>query len=129
MAGGGTAQSRGMAVHKQFDTIIDNGGAGRKITSETSYVNGAHDGRYRPRGSSNPDAVLGNVANPTAIYDLKTGVSGISNSQMSRYERNLPGGTPVYTIRLGGHDVPRPTTYSGVGAIGNAVFGGGSDGK
>ncbi|WP_256077337.1 RHS repeat-associated core domain-containing protein [Massilia sp. YIM B04103] len=122
VAVGGTAQQRGVKVHSEFDKLVDAGGAGKKVTSETSYIGGAHDGRYRPKGSSNPDAVLGDVSKPTAIFDLKTGQSGMSSSQLAKYERNLPTGTPIYTVTKEGHNVPRPTTYTGIGLGGNAIY-------
>ena len=127
---GGSAATRGTKVHTQFDNLIDTGAAGRSITGETAYVNGQVIPQYRSKGSSNPDAVLGNIDNPTAAFDLKTGQSGISNSQAARYEANLPDGTPVYTVRPTGHDVPVPQSMSGFGAglntgylAGDALFG------
>ncbi len=56
------------------------------------------------------------------MYDLKTGKTGISTSQMNKYERNLPVDTPVYKVTPSGHDVPRPTTYTGIGLGGNAIY-------
>ena len=74
--------------------------------------------------------MLGDVDNPTAAFDLKTGKSGISSTQMDKHTDNLPDGTPVYTIRPTGHDVPRPQSMSGFGAgfntgylAGDALFG------
>jgi hypothetical protein len=55
-------------------------------------------------------------------FDLKTGASGISAGQMSRYQANLPPGTLVYELRTTGHGVPRPTTYTGIGALGNTAY-------
>lgn len=116
VSAGGTAQSYGMKVHSAFDDLLGAGAGGKRLSGETSYVNQSWDGRYRPTGSSNPDAVLGNVRTPTAVYDLKTGQSGISNAQMNRYNSNLPDGTPVYMVTPSTHNVPRPGSWSGVGA-------------
>ena len=109
-------------MHKEFDGILESGGGGSKVSGETSYLNGSHDGRYRPKDSSNPYAIMGDIVNPNAAFDLKTGKSGISNTQMNKYNRNLPKDTPVYTIRPDGHDVTRPTTYTGVGAATNTGY-------
>lgn len=95
---------------------MDAGGAGKNVVGERAYIAGVPDPRYRPSGSSNPDAVLGNVNKPTAAYDLKTGSSGISNAQMTKYQSNLPSGTPVYTVTPNGHNVPAPQSMAGFGA-------------
>lgn len=126
----GTAQTRGTKVHTEFDTALKNGAAGRNVSPEAAYLGKKFDERYRPKGSSNPDAVVGNPREPTAVFDLKTGKSGISNSQMAKYERNLPEGTPVYTVTPNGHNAPRPQSMSGMGAglntgylLGGSLFG------
>jgi len=112
----GTAQTRGTKVHMEFNNIVDSGAAGKNIVGERAYLDHSIDSRYRPAGSSNPDAIVGNPARPTAVFDLKTGESGISNSQMVKYKRNLPEGTPVYTVTPKGHNAPRPQSMSGMGA-------------
>uniref|UniRef100_UPI00402BAC95 RHS repeat-associated core domain-containing protein n=1 Tax=Methylomonas sp. PHL2-19 TaxID=3438878 RepID=UPI00402BAC95 len=122
VSAGGTAQSYGMKVHSAFDDLLAAGAGGKNLSGETSYVGGFWNGNYRPKGSSNPDAVLGKIENPTAVYDLKTGQSGISNAQMNRYNSNLPAGTPVYTVTSGGHNVPRPGSWSGGGAAFNSGY-------
>ena len=38
---------------------------------------------------------------------------------MNRYTNNLPEGTPIYTVRSNGHNVPRPQSLSGFGAAAN----------
>ncbi|MEW6416490.1 MAG: hypothetical protein AB1482_14690, partial [Pseudomonadota bacterium] len=112
----GTAQTRGIKVHTEFDKLVDSGAAGRNVAGERAYLSGKMDERYRPAGSSNPDAIVGNPASPTAVFDLKTGKSGISNSQMAKYNNNLPEGTPVFTVTPNGHNAPRPQSMSGMGA-------------
>lgn len=74
--------------------------------------------------------MVGNPEKPTVVFDLKTGKSGISNSQMAKYERNVPEGTPVYTVTPSGHNAPRPQSLSGMGAglntgylLGGALYG------
>jgi hypothetical protein len=67
-----------------------------------------HDGSYRPKGSSNPDAVLGSTKGPDAVFDVKTGKSGMSKAQKNKYGKNLPEGTGVYTVTPKGHNVPKP---------------------
>lgn len=90
---------------------------GINVVGEQPYVNRIfREGEYRPKGSSNPDAVLGNPVKPTAAYDLKTGNSGISNSQRAKYENNLPDGTPLFTVTPRWHDAPKPQSFSGMGA-------------
>lgn len=84
--------SRGSKVHKEFNGLLQNGAGGRNLSGETSYLNGSFDGRYRPKGSSSPDAILGSVQRPT------------------------------YKVTPSGHDVPRPTTYTGIGLGGNAIY-------
>ncbi len=118
----GTAQTRGTKVHTEFDNALKNGAAGRNVSPEGAYLGKVSDERYRPRGSSNPDAIVGNVDRPTAVFDLKTGKSGISNSQMAKYERNLPEGTPVFTVTPNGHNAPRPQSMSGMGASFNTGY-------
>lgn len=49
----------------------------------------------------------------TNMNRLKTGKSGISNSQMVKYERNLPEGTPVFKVTPNGHNAPRPQSMGG----------------
>ncbi|ATE60020.1 RHS repeat-associated core domain-containing protein [Thauera sinica] len=123
---GGSAATRGTKVHGEFDTALKNGAGGKNVSGEQPYVKGEWlQDKYRPKGSSNPDAVVGNPANPAAVFDLKTGKSGISNSQMTKYERNLPEGTPVYTVTPNGHNAPRPQSLSGMGAGLNTGYLGG----
>jgi len=113
----GTAQTRGTKVHTEFENALKGGAGGRNVSGEQPYVKGEWlQDKYRPKGSSNPDAVVGNTANPTAVFDLKTGKSGISNSQMAKYNNNLPEGTPVFTVTPNGHNAPRPQSMSGMGA-------------
>lgn len=116
---GGSAATRGSKVHGQFDNIVEGGAAGKNVVGERAYVGGNLDPRYRPKGSSNPDAILGNPSKPTAAFDLKTGKSGISNTQMTKYERNLPDETPTYMVTPNGHNVPRPQNLAGFGALTN----------
>lgn len=113
---GGSAATRGTKVHGEFDTIVGSGGAGKHVSGESAYLNKSFDPRYRPKDSSNPDAVLGNIAQSSAVFDLKTGKSGVSNSQRAKYESNLPDGTQVFTVTPKGHDVPKPQSFSGMGA-------------
>lgn len=118
----GTAQTRGSKVHTEFDTALKNGAAGLNVSPEGAYLGGRADERYRSRGSSNPDAIVGNVDRLTAVFDLKTGKSGISNSQMAKYKDNLPEGTPVFTVTPNGHNAPRPQSMSGMGASFNTGY-------
>ncbi|HNB42930.1 MAG TPA: RHS repeat-associated core domain-containing protein [Burkholderiaceae bacterium] len=117
ISAGGSAATRGTKVHTEFDTALKNGAGGKNISPESAYLNRVPDERYRPRGSSNPDAVVGNIRQPTAVFDLKTGKSGISNSQMAKYNDNLPEGTPIFTVTPNGHNAPRPQSMSGMGAV------------
>jgi RHS repeat-associated protein len=120
---GGSASVRGTAVHTEFNALVAGGAAGRNVAPETAYIAGAARPQfYRPAGSVNPDAVVGNINSPAAIFDLKTGASGISPSQLSRYESGLPSGTSVFELRTTGHTALRPTTYTGIGALGNAAY-------
>ncbi len=89
---GGTAATRGTAVHTEFNSLVNSGAAGRNVSGETPYVARELADGYRPTGSVNPDAVVGKPRSPAAVFDLKTGASGISAGQMSRYGAGLPTG-------------------------------------
>ena len=39
---------------------------------------------------------------------------------MTKYERNLPDGTPTYMVTPNGHNVPRPQSLAGFGALTNS---------
>jgi len=119
---GGRANVRGTRIHTQFDRLVGGGAAGRSVSPETAYIGGALQPSRRPTGSINPDAVVGSQTSPAAVFDLKTGRSGISSRQMSRYRNGLPHGTPVYELRTSGHGAPRPNTFTGFGAAGNTAY-------
>lgn len=114
MVKSGNAATDGTRTHTQFDKAL-NSGAVRNVQGETAYKNGQQVSGYRPKGSSNPDAVLGNPAKPVATFDLKTGVSGISPAQADKAAGNLPTGTPYIEVRSSGHNAPRPPTLCGAG--------------
>ncbi len=118
-------------MHTEFDRRVETGVAGRNVVGERAYTDLVfQENRYRPPGSSSPDAVVGNPARPAAAFDLKTGQEGISNRQMAKYRANLPRGTPIYELRATGHNAPRPQSMSGMGAglntghlLGGSLFG------
>jgi hypothetical protein len=97
---GQTPQQMGTAIHSQFASLIAQEGV-TGVSTEISYK-GGRVVRYGTAGSVRADVVEGDVNNPTAIYDLKTGNTGLTPAEVANYRANLPVGSrsiPVVEIR------------------------------
>ncbi len=103
--GNKTPQQWGREVHNEFEDLILAEGNPR-LFGETGYLNQGLANRVGsrwPRGTTAPDAVLGaGRLDPTALYDLKTGIKGIGEIWETRVRANLPpnlANVPVIEIR------------------------------
>ncbi|WP_159452135.1 RHS repeat-associated core domain-containing protein [Hymenobacter roseosalivarius] len=80
----------GTAAHKEFQTLIDAKGL-KNVATERSYL-GGRVVPYGTKGSSRADVVLtrsnGQVRQ---VFDLKTGGAKLSDSQVGKYIKNVPG--------------------------------------
>src|SRR5690606_30240744 len=93
--GDGKGAVHGIKVHSEFGTIankIDN------VTKEVSYKDGevVH---YGTKGSVRADAVVGDINNPSAIYDLKTGNAKLTPKNIDKYNQHVPGKPPVKELK------------------------------
>ncbi len=92
--GAGKATVRGTKIHSKFEKALPDGKA------EVSYKNGDVVTRGN-KGSVRADVIYGSQKNPKIAYDLKTGKSGMSNADVTKYNNNLPKGTKVKEISKG----------------------------
>ncbi|NOT37294.1 MAG: hypothetical protein HOP11_07940 [Saprospiraceae bacterium] len=90
--GPGKATTRGTAVHKKFEKAVG------KDKAEVSYKGGKEAARRGQKGSVRADAIYGSKTKPKIAYDLKTGKSGVSKSDATKYKQNLPKGTKLKEI-------------------------------
>lgn len=93
--GDGKGAVHGTKVHTEFGTIankVDN------VTKEVSYKNGEVV-PYGTKGSVRADAVEGNINKPTAVYDLKTGKAKVTQKNIDKYNKHVPGKPPVKEIK------------------------------
>lgn len=67
--------------------------------AEASYILG-EPARYGAPGSVRADAIVGPIAPPIFVADLKTANAYLTTGQIRQYYRNLPKGTVVVEIRL-----------------------------
>jgi hypothetical protein len=89
---------RGRLIHSEFAELIKALGPNSGFSTEVSYF----DRKLSSYGfllSSRADVVFGPRDRPIAVYDLKTGVSGIRLKQLIGYRMNLPLGTPFGIIK------------------------------
>jgi hypothetical protein len=99
-----TATVNGTKVHstlsKSINKEVVKTGTGTTLVSEKSYKAGeAVD--YGTKGSVRIDVVEKDGDNIVALYDLKTGKSGLSNARVAkiRKEFNIGSDVPVYEVR------------------------------
>jgi hypothetical protein len=63
----------------------------RGLSTEVRYINGGQWQKGMPtKGSVILDVVEGNLENPTAVYDYKFGISGLTKARISQI-RNVAG--------------------------------------
>jgi hypothetical protein len=86
---------RGTAIHAYFaNAIWELGGI---YSAEVSYKNGLVV-PYGTSGSVRADAVVGPVAQPSYVVDLKSGFGRATTSETDAYRANLPKGTGMCQI-------------------------------
>ncbi|MFM9837592.1 MAG: DUF6443 domain-containing protein [Cyclobacteriaceae bacterium] len=93
VVGNGKGPVHGTKVHTEFSKINVKG-----TTSEVSYKNGQVV-PYGTKGSVRVDKVAGDIKNPKAIYDLKTGGAKVTPADVKKYQQNVPGGPTVKEIK------------------------------
>lgn len=104
-APGESPQKWGTRVHQRFKQLLDEHSGSLELHPETGYVGGrlsTRNGAAWESGTTAPDAVLGPTSNPRAVFDLKTGASGIRSSWARRLRGNLPASAsdiPIIEIR------------------------------
>lgn len=55
--------------------------------------------KYGTKGSVRADAVEGPIDNPTVIYDLKTGKAKLTDKNIEKYNKHIPGKPQVKEIK------------------------------
>jgi len=83
-AGEGSGHVYGTKAHKEFSNINIEG-----TTPEVSYKDGQVV-PYGTKGSVRIDRVVGDINNPSAIYDLKTGNALVSKRDVTRVASQVP---------------------------------------
>lgn len=81
----GSASTYGTHVHAAFREEVKALG----LISEISFLNGVPV-RHGTPGSIREDALVGPEGNPIAIFDLKTGTSGLTPARIAEIRRHLP---------------------------------------
>ncbi len=100
MVGKGKGAAWGTRVHTALRDLIR--ALDRKdINPEVSYLNGRVV-KHGTKGSIRVDVVVGDPANPIAIYDLKTGSAKLTARRILDIRKHLPKGCDpeIYEIRL-----------------------------
>jgi RHS repeat-associated protein len=85
--GPGKGPIYGTKIHKEFESIVDEYAG--NLSTEVSYF----EGKVVPhgtKGSVRLDVVLGDINNPSAIFDLKTGGASLTNSRIKQIRNHLP---------------------------------------
>lgn len=85
--GPGKGPIYGTRIHKEFESIIDEYGG--NLSTEVSYF----EGKVVPhgtKGSVRLDVVLGDINNPSAIFDLKSGGASLTQSRIRQIRNHLP---------------------------------------
>ncbi|MGO9559436.1 MAG: hypothetical protein ACLPQS_17380 [Acidimicrobiales bacterium] len=98
--GEGSGPVYGTAVHSEFASEI-NALGDSNLSTEVSYLDGEVV-PYGTAGSVRLDVVEGNISEPEAVYDLKTGSASLTASRIAQIQANLPPGyqnIPVIEIR------------------------------
>jgi hypothetical protein len=98
--GEGSGPVYGTAVHSEFASEI-NALGDSNLSTEVSYLNGEVV-PYGTAGSVRLYVVEGNVLEPQAAYDLKTGSATLTPARIAQIRANLPPGyqnIPVVEIR------------------------------
>lgn len=98
--GEGSGAVYGTAVHSEFAAEI-NALGDSNLSTEVSYLNG----EVVPYGTARSvrlDVVEGDILEPQAAYDLKTGSAILTPARIAQIQANLPEGyqdIPVYEVR------------------------------
>jgi RHS repeat-associated protein len=93
ISGAGKGATYGTKVHTEFSKINVKG-----TTSEVLYKNGQVV-PYGTKGSVRVDKVVGNINNPKAIYDLKTGSAKVTQKDIQKYKQHVPNNLIVKEIK------------------------------
>jgi hypothetical protein len=91
----------GIKAHTAFSKLVKAMG----LNSEVSYIGGDQAKYYGQKGSVRFDAVKGDIMQPQAVYDLKTGATKLTPASIQQMRNNLPEGyrnIPIIEIRLNG---------------------------
>lgn len=91
--GEGSGAVHGTKVHTEFSKAKIEG-----TTPEVSYKNGQVV-PYGTEGSKRVDRVVGNINNPKAIYDLKTGNAKVTPRNVTQYQQHVPGNLILKEIK------------------------------
>lgn len=95
--GPGKGGVHGTLVHSEFEQGVK--ALGRSdLSTEVSYKGGQVVPRGTP-GSVRTDVVQGTPANPTAVYDLKTGSAKLTPARTQQIQQQLPKKVPVKEIK------------------------------
>lgn len=89
---------RGILIHNRFAAII-RAMNNPMYNAEVSYLRGKVV-PYGTPGSSRPDAVVGNIASPLFVIDLKTGAAVVGVGQLNGYRANIPSSALIQQILI-----------------------------
>jgi hypothetical protein len=79
----------GTAAHKEFETLVKQAEM-KGVKAEESYLLGKTV-KYGTKGSSRADVALYRNGKVIHVYDLKTGKAVLSDAQVTKYVKNVPG--------------------------------------
>ncbi len=95
------AAVRGTNIHTQWARLLKER-YGNAVRTERSFLDGV-EYDYSPKGSIRVDAIMHDASgNPVAIYDLKTGAAGLTESRIAEIRAQLPENlkdVPIKEIR------------------------------
>ncbi|HET7118318.1 MAG TPA: hypothetical protein VFI29_17605, partial [Hanamia sp.] len=90
ITGKGSGPVYGTNVHTAFKEQINLlQKQGLSVSPEVSYLDGIRV-NYGTPGSVRADVVVGDIDNPSAIFDLKTGKAKLTPAEITKYKANLP---------------------------------------
>ncbi len=96
--GPGRGSAYGTRVHSEFQSLVDSL-ENKSIQTEVSCLNGALV-RHGTPGSIRIDVVYGNLNNPSAFFDLKTGSARLTNARILELRAKAPiGNYPIIEIK------------------------------
>jgi RHS repeat-associated protein len=93
----GSGPQHGTKVHSVFKKNIKDAGD-TNLTPEVSYKD-FEVVPYGTNGSVRPDAVEGNILQPTSIFDLKTGGAKVGPKDVQKFKDHVPGSPTVVEIK------------------------------